>query len=39
MIVLQTHPHIIECARKCKNEFIVTTYTHGEVFYLNRKEA
>ena len=39
MIVLQTYPHIIECARKCKKEFIVTTYTHSEVFYLNRKEA
>lgn len=38
MIVLQTYPHIIECARKCKKGFIVTTYTHGEVFYLNRKE-
>lgn len=39
MIVLQTYPHIIECARKCKKEIIVTTYTHSEVFYLNRKEA
>lgn len=38
MIVLQTYPHIIECGRKCKKGFIVTTYTHGEVFYLNRKE-
>ena len=39
MIVLQTYPHIIECARRCKKEFVVTTYTHSEVFYLNQKEA
>lgn len=38
MILLQTYPHIIECGRQCKKGFIVTTYTHGEVFYLNRKE-
>lgn len=38
MIVLQIYPHIIECGRQCKKGFIVNTYTHGEVFYLNRKE-
>lgn len=36
MIVLNAYPHIVECAKQHMNGFIVTTFTHGEVFYMNQ---
>ena len=36
MIVLEAYPNILECAKRCKRGFIVTTYTLGEVYYMNQ---
>ena len=36
MIVSEAYPYILECAKRCKKGFIVTTYTLGEVYYMNQ---
>ena len=36
MLVLNAYPHIMECAKKTKQGFIVTTYTLGELYYINK---
>lgn len=36
MTVLNAYPHILECAKQYKNGYIVTTFTLGEVYYMNQ---
>lgn len=36
MTVLNAYPNILECAKQHKSGYIVTTFTLGEVYYLNR---
>lgn len=35
MTVTKTYPHFIECAKPTPNGIKVTTFTNGEVYYLN----
>lgn len=36
MVVLRAYPHILECAKQCCSGFIITTFTLGEVYYMNQ---
>ena len=36
MIVTGVYPHILECAKRRKDNYIITTFTLGEVYYLNQ---
>lgn len=38
MIVTAVYPHIVECLKRTPKRYIKATYTHGEVYYMNRKE-
>ena len=38
MIVTAVYPHIVECLKRTPKRCIKATYTHGEVYYMNRKE-
>lgn len=38
MIVTAVYPHIVECLKRVPKRYIKATYTHGEVYYMNRKE-
>lgn len=35
MTAIRAYPHIMECAKQCAKGFIITTYTLGELYYLN----
>lgn len=36
MTVLNAYPNILECAKQNKNGYLVTTFTLGEVYYINQ---
>lgn len=36
MLVTAVYPHFVECCRKTGNHYIQTTYTHGQLYYINQ---